>query len=107
VESGVFWQDEARAYLSADRVVVPVVASDVPLELIAATMPSRNRELFAVQCRVASSAVWDTLERGLPANRPIADISVAAQVEERLQTEQMLPATTAALSRILAEWVRD
>lgn len=105
LESGVFWEDEARAYLSAARVVAPVAPTDSAPSLHASLAASDQRERVAMLCRRAGDDIYDVLERGLPVGRETRGERVAAEIQQRLSRERVLPASTEVTSELLADWI--
>lgn len=106
--SGVFWEDEARAYLSAIGAIVPSeLAGEIDLASAVASVGTRDR----LRCRVADAAVsaWTCIAMALRGHPQADDPSLGQPVglvEEILADVESHDRSLREVSRVVAELLR-
>ncbi|MFD0207129.1 MULTISPECIES: hypothetical protein [Saccharothrix] len=109
--SGVFWEDEARAYLSAERVVHPLAPLGAVPSRVDVDVEAARR--VAQECVDAGSAIWTSIEQRFRTDAAPTPVEPAeVELLARLRAEALrwpeenaaLPAVSAALADIIDKW---
>lgn len=112
VQSGVFWEDDARDALVTRGVAFPVDYTATTMSLRATIQNgSPHRQMIANECITAAAETWNFVEKGCPNQKDefSDDLAVSNLLSNLVSTEsssKVLPETTKMLKTLLDDWVK-
>jgi hypothetical protein len=106
VESGVFWEDEARAWLSGANAVIPIDVESAGRGSWCSVVPGGMPNLGA-ECRRAANKIWGMLEQLRESDKTERKCVLPAAIDKmirRIYDHESLPNTSRALVAALLGW---
>lgn len=98
--SGVFWEDEARAYLSAERVVFPVGPADCLGDVV---VDDIALNAIADQCSSANENIWSTIEGGREPPRSDLEAKAVALLRSNVELDDPIVRRLERTSEVFRE----